>query len=334
MSWWTNVWTKQAEDWIFAWLGPNQVPHSAGRGEAAVDTDYLSVFLKSARVVNVRQGLTTFYGTVHSYIRLAHRSDGTAEFNVITTPAGLKNVDAAGIDRVVQLNQRLLGPVPYVGGDLEIELGLFSVPSGNLAGPYLELIQTLSETAGVAYVSAALPFAEPIVQGMKLLTHSQGAVSLEIGFSTTMPVPSLGYCVAIRAPKDAIQVDQLKVDPSDFRLIDATRAISRYPYIVVEVQAGTQRSDWFKIPELSAAYKAVQAEYRAGRQQGVEEALATFRRVALTCNDLHEADARQLVDKVGQTYARTGAPAAAVRGTGGGRANKMPDLSEIALYSP
>ncbi len=332
MGWWTNIWTQQAEDWIFAWLGPGQAPQNSITGEAEADTHYLSVFLKSARVVDVRRGLTTFYGTVHSYIRMAHRSQGTAEFNVITTPAGLKNVDAAGIDRVVQFNKRLLGPVPYVGGDLEIEIGLFSVASGNLAGPYLELMETLSESAGVAYVSAVLPFAAPILQAMKLLTSSQDKVSLETGFSTTMPDPLLGHCVAIRAPKGAIRVDRLWLDPSDFRLIDETGAINQYPYIVVELKADTERSDWFKIPEIAAAYKDVQDEYRAGRQQAIEEALTTFRRVALTCNDLLENDARQLVDKVNLKYASLGPPAAAVRGTSA-PSGSMPELSEIGLYT-
>lgn len=332
MGWWTNIWTRRAEDWIFTWLGEGQVGTHSAQGEAEEETHYLSVFLKSARVVDVRRGLTTFYGTVHSYIRLAHRSHGTAEFNVTTTPAALKSVDANGIDRVIQLNQRLLGPVPYVGGDFEIELGLFSVAAENLAGPYLELIQSLSEVAGVSYVSAALPFAGLIIQGMKLLTRNEDRVSLEIGLTTTMPVPKLGYCVVIRAPKGSLTVDKLRVDPSDFRLLDETGAVNRYPYLVLEVQADTQRADWFKIPELASAYKEVQEEYRRGRQQAVEEALAAFRRVALTCNDLQEADARQLVDKVFATYASSGPPAPAVRGGAKGHAD-LPELSEIGLYS-
>jgi flagellar biosynthesis/type III secretory pathway protein FliH len=147
-----------------------------------------------------------------------------------------------------------------------------------------------------------------------------------------MPVPKLGYCVAIRAPKGSVRVDKLRVDPADFRLLDETGNVNRYPYLVVEVQADTRRADWFKIPELASAYKEIQEEYRRGRQQAVEEALATFRRVALTCNDLQEADARQLADKVLATYASSGPPAPAVRGSSKRQAD-LPELSEIGLYS-
>ena len=334
MGWWTEIWTKPAEDWVFAWLNPEQVPGASAAKEAEADTDYLSVFLKSARVVNVRKGLTTFYGTVHSYIQLENRSDGKAEFNAITTPAALKGVDAAGIDSVIQFNQRLLGPVPYVGGDFCVEIGLFSVAAADLAGPYLDLIQNLSETAGVSYVSAALPFVGPILHGMKLLTDSQTATSLEIGFSTTMVKPRLGYCVAIRAPKSKLRVDSLRLDPSDFRLLDDTGVVTKYPYLVVEVAADKQRADWSRIPDLSAAYKSVQTEYRGGRQKGVQEALTAFQRIAFTCNDLVEEDARRLVEKVRGTFERMGPPVTSETRDGTSADGAVPDLNEIELYSP
>jgi hypothetical protein len=332
MGWWTEVWAKPAEDWVFAWLDPEQEPKASAAKEAEADSDYLSVFLKSARVTNVREGLTKFYGAVHSYIQLDHRSDGKAEFNAVTTPAALKGVDAKGIDRVIQFNQRLLGPVPYIGGDLCMEIGLFTVAAADLAGPYLELIQNLSETAGVSYVSAALPFVKPILQGMKLLTSSQGQTSLSIGFATTMPIPRLGYCVAISAPKGTLQVDRLRLDPSDFRLLDDKGPIKGFNYLVIEVAALKQRSDWSGIPEISGAFKAIQTEYRAGRKRGVEDALTVFRRVALTCNDLVESHAEALVQKVRDKFERMGPPdSSTTRGRAG---PDVPELDEIDLFSP
>jgi hypothetical protein len=225
MPWWQDIWTRRSEDWTLAWL-PS--PASKAAAEAQAEQDYLSIVLKSARVVDVRKGFTTFFGTVHSYIRLPHRSNGLAEFNVVTTPGALKNVDATGIDRVLQLNQRLLGPVPYVGGDLEIEVGLFSVASANLAGPYLALLENLSKTAGVASVGAALPFAAPIVEGMKLLTSSERDVALEVGLATMQPVPKLGYCAVVRAPKATLDVRKLQIDDADFRLLHERRAVNDY----------------------------------------------------------------------------------------------------------
>src|ERR1039458_8954350 len=122
MGWWNDVWTTRAQSWVYGWLDSSQVPQGAPSGPVVANASYLNIFLKSARVVNVRKGLNTFYGVVHSFMRLPHRSQKVAEFNVVTTPTALQNISAR-VDRVVQLNHRLLGPAPYVDGDLEIELG-------------------------------------------------------------------------------------------------------------------------------------------------------------------------------------------------------------------
>jgi hypothetical protein len=326
MPWWSELWKTRAHDWVFGWLEPSQAP-AAPSGELEPDTAYLSVFLKSARIVDVRRGLTSFYGAVHSHIRLAHKSGGQAEFNVVTTPSELRDVDARSIDRVIQVNQRLLGPVPYVGGDLEIELGLFSIASGNLVAPYLDLVQTLSEAAGVAYVSSALPFAGPILKAMRLLTSAGPDVTLEIGLATTVPTPRLGYCVAIRAPKSTVNLRKLRLDPDDFRLLTSEGPLAEYPYVVLQVTAEPRRSDWFTIPELASAYRALQAQFREGRASGVQEALAVFHRAARTCNDLLDHQARQLIQKVDQIYA---AEPEQVRGSGG-RQRQLPDLHELEL---
>ncbi len=328
MPWWSPEWRKEAEDWTFLRL-PSAAQAAASEAEAEVD--YLSVFLKSARVVDVRRGFTTFYGTVHSAISLAHRSGGQAEFNIITTPASLKNVDASGLDRVIQLNQRLLGPVAYAGGDLSIEVGLFSVASSNLAAPYLQLLENLSKAAGVSYASVALPFAGPILEGMKLLTNSEKEVALEVGLSMTQPVPKLGYFAIVKAPKHRLDASNLRLDPSDFRLLLDGAPLRDYPYMIIEVSAERKRADWFAIPEIAEAYRRVQDEYRAGREQGVAEALTVFRRVALTCNDLQEADARSLIDKVTAKFSDLGPPPTAVRG-GVTRLVPMPSLQDIDLY--
>ena len=335
MGWWDSAWKTLAEDWVYGWLGPQQVRSSFPTGAVEANASYLNIFLKSARVVDVRKGLTTFYGVVHSFMKLPHRSLGTAEFNVVTTPDDLKNVDAR-VDRVVQVNQRLLGPTPYVGGDLEIEVGLFSVPSSDLAAPYLSLLKSLSNAAGVAFMTSALPFAGPILEGVKLLTGGQGT-TLEIGLSMTEPAPRQGYCVVMRAPKNAVPVSNLKLDPSDFRLLDSKgQPIAQYPYLVLEVQSSSKRDDWFQIPDLAKAYSRVQALYREGNDKDTEAALQMFRRVAKTCNDLLMEDADLLANKVASMYqivtaAQTGRGVINVPGPA--VAVELPDLQKANLYS-
>jgi hypothetical protein len=332
MGWWDRVWKTEAEDWVSGWLEAGQIPAGAPTGKVEPDAAYLNIFLKSARIVNVREGLKTFYGAVHSFTRLPHRSTGTAEFNVVTTPSELKNLDADGIDRVIQINHRLLGPVPYVDGDLEMEIGLFSVAASNLAAPYLSLLESLSKTAGVSFISAAVSLSGPILEGVKLLTGSDRDVRLEIGLSTTDPKPRQGYYIAMRAPKNDVKLADLRLDPSDFRLLGADgRAIRDYPYLVIEVSSAPQRPDWFKIPELAKAYGRIQELYR-DNSDDTEAALQMFRRIAVTCNDLILTDANMLADKVESMYRVTGGSGSG-RGARPGRSRELPSLQEVNLYS-
>jgi hypothetical protein len=282
--------------------------------------------------VNVRKGFKTFYGTVHSFIRLPNPSQQDAGFNVVTTPTALKNVDAAGIDRVIQLNQRLLGPVPYLGGDLDIEVGLFSIASSDLALPYLTLLESLSKNAGVSFISSAVPFASPILEGVKLLAGSDKDSILEVGVSMIELKPKQGYFVAIRAPKGLFDVGSLRVDATDFRLLGSGGApLADYPYIVLEVRGEPYRSDWYKIPDIGAAFREVQELYRANKDSDTEAALGRFRRIAFTCNDLLMGDAKKLTDKVDAMYKVLAKPEAKRRAAPKTK-SAFPDLKEANLY--
>lgn len=124
---------------------------------------YVSILLKSARLTDVRRGLERLYGVVHSMVRVP-TDDGPAEFSGVVTPQQLANVRAGRLDRVIHADYRLLGPVPYIGGTIEAQVGLLSVPSSELTEPYLNLLHKLGEHAVVPFVSLAKPFVEPLVR--------------------------------------------------------------------------------------------------------------------------------------------------------------------------
>jgi hypothetical protein len=331
MNSWRDIFRKRADDWVFARLEPGQVPSTNGGQEIVADAAYISVYLRSARVLDVRKGLRNFYGVVHSKIRLPHRSGSQAEFNVVAVPTSLREVDSKRLDRVIQLDQRLLGPVPYVGGDITMEVGLFSVATADLAGPYLELLEMLSSAAGVASVAAALRFASPITHGINLLTAAADDSMLEIGVSRSESHPKSGWYVVIRASKSEFDVNSLRVDPQDGRLLDADgKPLKEFPYMVLETTAEPARDDWFQIPEISESYKSIQFEYRRGRQEQTEEAITAFCRTVLTCNDLLFCDAERLITKVKDLYLKQGPPQAGVRSVG---RTPFPDFESLDLYA-
>ncbi|RYZ82912.1 MAG: hypothetical protein EOP04_21065 [Proteobacteria bacterium] len=104
-------------------------------------------------------------------------------------------------------------------------------------------------------------------------------------------------------------MDELKVDPRDNKLLSGNGdSLKDYPYIVIEVKKEQARNDWFNIPELADAYSMIQKEFRNGDADATEEAIAAFRRIALTNNDLLEDDAVNLTERLKTSYTSIGAP--------------------------
>jgi hypothetical protein len=129
-----------------------------------------------------------------------------------------------------------------------------------LTAPYLFAAtatrDTISRVAGVAYVSVAMPFVEPLKTGIDLLMGSSNAPILEVGMTSSAWDPETGYVVVMQAPKGTFQADELWVDPADYRLINADgKPIKDYPYMVLRVQASPRREDWPEVPGVAEAYQ-------------------------------------------------------------------------------
>jgi len=301
---WKDLWRKQATDWTFGVLQANQVPNGLESSPIEAHKAYVNIFLRSMRVVNVRQGLKKFYGTVHCFITLPHILNQKAEFHVLTTPTRLSDIDAHNVDRIIQMNHRLLGPVPYRGGDIKMELGLFSIESVDYAGPFLKILESIATSAGVSYINMAIPFMGSLNEGVNLLFGIGKGITLEVGLSNTFDKPFSGYFVVVRAPKNKIELSNLRLD-NDYRLIDNNgEAITEYPYLVFSLDASAKREAWFEIPEIATAYKVVIDAVRTGNAKTTQEAFTIFKRITLTSPDLLIDDAERLVTKVGDELKR------------------------------
>ena len=226
-----------------------------------------------------------------------------------------------------------MGPIPYRGGQLALEIGLFSIKSVDLAAPYLEVLEAMSKQAGVAFINAALPFAGPLKTGINLLVGGGDNSPLEIGLAASAWNPETGYFVVMRAPKGSVAVNALKVDPTDYRLIGPDhKPVGDYPYMVLKVEAVASRDDWFNIKELQKPYQELKENIRGGDVEAAKNSFIFFKRSALTCDDLLFEDAKKLVAKVDGTLKEIiGEPTA--RGLVRRGVKKFPELHEIRLYS-
>lgn len=299
MGWWKELLFAKTQDWIYASLDPEQVPGQLIREPVIKDKSYVRIYLKSMRIVNVRKGLSRFYGAIHSFASFVHTSGKPAQFSQIIIPNELRNVDADRIDRVIAINKPIAGWAPYRGGDVELEVGLFSVKAADMAAPFLSLLEQIGDLAAVPYLNAAKPFMPLMKKGLDLLTDSEDASILEIGLSTTYTSLDTGYYLVMRAPKGRINAKQLHLDHTDFKLLDSNgKPVESFPYLVFQIEATTQRDDWHHIPELAEAYAVLKSDVQKGRYNNVKESLTIFKRIVLTCDDLLSQDAIKISESV------------------------------------
>ncbi|GGE99003.1 hypothetical protein GCM10011611_00670 [Aliidongia dinghuensis] len=261
------------------------------------DKHYVQVRLKSLRIVNSRIAWKKYYGCIHTNATLADSRTGEAQFQSISTPSKLAGPDPKHADRILLKDVPVLGPVPYRGGNMTVEIGLFAVQSSDLAEPFLDVLMTMSKAAGVSFVTAAAPFVEPLKKGAERLlgleNHSTLAVGLAHGFS---PVET-GYYLVTDAPSHLVDGSSLRFDES-FRLqFEKNDKLADYPYFVFSIEAETRRADWASIPDLRSAHDSLRALLHDPKTTSAkaEEAYTFFKRLALTSPDLVGADADTLV---------------------------------------
>jgi hypothetical protein len=296
MSWWrwSNVLYDSAPASI---LQPIQFATAPASRALVVDDDYVSVRLRSLRIVNTRKGITSFYGCVHSFIALLdQRAGGVSEFHVVSTADHLKQLDGASVHRVKVDDIPLLSNVPY-RGDLHLELGLFSMKEDDLAKPYLDLLQSITNAAGVGILKTALSFASPVKTGIDLLVGAK-AVELEVGIKTSPQTISAGAFVIFRPASKAVNFKAGTITVNDNgELEDGSRTvIDNCPYLIYTVEASSVRNDWFTIPDIKNAHDKMMDALRESRFTDVEKTyLPHFKLVCLTCPDLLDKHAQAIV---------------------------------------
>jgi hypothetical protein len=287
-----DLFRSPAVDYTFGQIGDD-----SSRSPIEKNQKYLSVILRSMRIIHSRRGWSKFYPVVHSYFSLPHHASRLAEFQVVTSPTRLAELDPNRLDRIITLNQRLLGPIPYRGGDLTAEIGLLSVKTSDLAKPYLNLLETMATAAGVSFVSVAQPFIGPLKKGLELLTESSD-LGLEVGLATNWTEPVSGNYAVIGAKRGTYQTSSMRI-ADDLRLVDEFgRAIEEHPYFVFGLECSDSRDDWFQIPDISEIHSQLREAVQKARTAEAEEFFATFKRTALTSPDLLFKHSQKLVAEI------------------------------------
>lgn len=214
------------------------------------DEHYFVIRMREMFVRNTRVLWRKYYPLLHGFTTYRNTTE-----HAIAGPGQLRELGEAGLDRIVNLNYPLTPPMAYVGGDLALLVGLYSIPGQDAAKALIGFVGSLTALGGVA--TAQIPqIADTIKQGIDSVL-GLGDTKLQIGvrdtFFTGNPLRS-GFHVGIAAAVKDVPIEHLWV--KDGHLIVGEDPVSGQPYEEYDYfLLGIERHDhfdaWAGLPGIS-----------------------------------------------------------------------------------
>jgi hypothetical protein len=336
MSWIKDCWNKLkgAAPMEMVYVPAVQVPAGlnipGAEQRIAADECYIELYVESCRLAEARKFASRFNGIVYSFVSLSREGEVNAELAAVSKPDKLTELDENSLDKVITVSKQMMSPVPWRGGSLGLQIGLFSVKSGNLLTPVLNYVTKVSSAAGGSFVGAVKPFLPLITEGMDLIAGQREDTAIEVAIDTDIALQAGGVHAIIAAPKGSIDLAKISMDENDRKLLLDGKPLNR-GYFVLSIRPTLQKSDFGKIPELQEKYAAFQAAIRANKIKDAQDAFTVFRLATIASPDLISSDAQTLVQKAEQRL-KVAFPGGGIAAPGA-KPREIEELAAIGLYS-
>jgi hypothetical protein len=294
------------------------------------DEHYVEIYLESMRLEKARRFATTFDGVVYAYMGLARQGEPRAEIAAVSKPENLGGLNDASLQRVITVQKRLLPATPWRGNPLALELGLFSVRTGDVLTPLIGLVTEISAKAGVSTAAMVDPLMPLVTKGLDLIAGQTKETEIELAIDTDATVDASRLMAIVAAPRGTYAPAGFSVDPADRRLLHDGVEV-RGAYCVFSIRRAERNADWGAVAMLQQAYADLVAAIRSGREAEAREALAAFSRACIVCPDLIDRDGQKLREKAKAMVAEAFGGGAQARGPQPESVG-MPSLRDLNLY--
>jgi hypothetical protein len=291
-----KIGSAQPTDWTLLDNLPDPGLGIAGK-PIVPDQCYIELYVESLRLEKARRFATTFHGLIYSFASLSRQGTDRAELASVTKPQNLATLGVNDLSRVITVSKRIMASMPWRGSPLGLELGLFSIKSGNLLSPLVNYITKVSDLAGISVVTRLNPFVPLVLEGMDMIAGQTADSELELAIDTDMDLSDTRLCALIAKPKDTIPAGSLKIDPQDRKLLVNGKPLEA-AYCVFSIRSSSMNPAWGEIPALKDAYADFTRAIVSGKHKEAEEALAAFNRQLIVSPDLISADKDRLKEKV------------------------------------
>jgi hypothetical protein len=257
------------------------------------DQCYIEIYVEALRLEKARRFATTFHGVIYSFASLARFGSERVEVAAVSKPKNLATLDAGNLGRVITVSKRIMPPIPWRGSPLSLELGLFSVKTGNLLTPLVDYVAKVSEKAGLTVVSQLKQFAPLVTEGLDIIAGQTGDTAIELAIDTDLALEASKLYALVAVEKEKINANRITIDSADRKLLNDGKPLNA-AYCVFSVRSTSKNAEWGSIASLQEAFADFVNAINTGRQKEAQEALAGFNRRVITCPDLISADKDEL----------------------------------------
>ena len=294
-----KVFAAAAEQRLYHAIPGDHISPSIPQADFKPNKCYFRIWLNDMFLAQKRVGYKAYSPIVHATCRFNY--DGaTRDLRLVMGPGQSQILDAAR-DRTVNLNYPLLGPVPYLGGDVELQLALVALQSADYGDQLLDILGELSQLTGSGEIRSALALLQPLKKGIEGLFGLQ-KYEVKLGVHDTLSSAAgspnrlqAGYQVVMGVTDDRIDPATLWVQEG--RLFRGTDLRSATPfdaadYLLFSVERIDSRGN--DIPSVQQAYSATIARALSDKRV-LDRARSAFVEVVLASPDLIGIDKRQLI---------------------------------------
>lgn len=256
-----QIFTKKGKQLFWKRLPADRIHPAPAKDAFVPEEAYLIVRLNEMYLARTRLLWRKFYPMVHGF------TSWGMEDHAVAGPGQLKDLGDANLDRIVNLNHRLAGPLPYRGQDITVLVGLYAVPGQDAARALISNVGALAALGGLP-LAGAQQIAEVVKQGVEGvlgLDETRLQLGIRDTFYPNNPLAP-GYLVGIAAEQRDIDEDSLWL--SNGRLVSGVDPIAGKPYtahdyMVLELERRETYEDWPSLPDLAeveAKFSAVMAD--------------------------------------------------------------------------
>jgi hypothetical protein len=245
-----DVFVKKGEHLFWKRLPVNQI--YGGYKEEPIENDqaYFVLRMKEMYLQNTRVLWRKYYPMLRGYVKYSNKEELS-----VTGPGQLKELGETNPDRVINLNHRLAGPIPYKGDDVTVVAGLYAVPGQDATKALVETVGQLAALGGVALGQAleVTNIVKSAVEGIVGMGETTLSLGVEDTFYQGNPFRS-GLYLGVSAPSSAVKLNELWL--KDGKLVQgrdpiAAKRYTDYDYMILEVERRPNREDWPGLPKIA-----------------------------------------------------------------------------------